>query len=62
MQQFVTFLYEASLSLRIEHRRGFIQNQNGRIFEQRSCQGQSLALTSGETDALVADGGFIPIR
>ena len=41
----------------IERRRRFIENQDGRILQQRSCDGNALAFAARKTLAAFADGG-----
>ncbi len=43
------------LAFRVERRSGFIKNENGRVLEQRPGNGDALALSSGEAEALFAD-------
>ena len=39
----------------VELRRGFVENQDGRVFQQRARDGQALALAAGKALAAVAD-------
>ena len=41
----------------IKRRRGFIQNKNGRIFIERTCNREPLALATGQLHGVVAEHG-----
>ena len=43
----------------VEHRGGFIQNKDGRVFKQGTGQCDALALAAGKLKALVADDSFL---
>src|SRR5262245_32471624 len=46
-------------ALAVEARRGFIENQNLRICQNRARYCDALALTAGEPDAALADDGVV---
>ncbi len=45
----------------VQVRRGFVQNQDGRILEERPRDGQPLPLTSAQLDAAFADHGGVAV-
>lgn len=53
-QQLVAFGDETAFARGIEHGRGFVQDEYGRVLQQRSGKGDSLALTAGQPQALDA--------
>ena len=55
-------LLDAALRFRVERGGRFIQNQNRRVFQQRTRNRQPLALTPGEAQAIVADHGLEATR
>ena len=52
-------LLHQNLRFRIQMRRGFVQNQDGRVLEQRPRDGQPLPLSSAQLDAALADHGVV---
>lgn len=49
---------DQALRLRIKRRRGFVQQEDARLSDQRSGQNNSLFLTDAELCAFVSDHGF----
>src|SRR5262249_54972826 len=54
-EDLVALFNKALLSLRIEHGRGLVQNQDGRVFKQGTRQSDALALAARKSDTLIAD-------
>jgi hypothetical protein len=54
-------LLDQELALRIEVRRGLVQDEDGRILQKGAGDGQALPLAAGEPDAALADLGPIAI-
>ena len=50
---------EFGLPLRIEHRRGFVEYQYRRVFQQRAGEGEALLLAAGQPHAAIADQGVV---
>jgi len=51
-----------SLGLRVQRGHGFIQEQDGRIFQKRARNRNALLLSAGQKTALVADDCLILVR
>src|ERR1017187_7511151 len=49
-------------ALRVQVAGGFVQDQDGRVLEQRARDGETLALSAGEFDAAVANHGLVSFR
>ena len=54
-------LLDETLALGIEGAGGFVEDEDGRVAEDGACDGDALALTAGELDAAVADGGLVTL-
>jgi hypothetical protein len=60
-QVFNGFLHEA-FRFRIERRCGFIENQNGRILEQRAGDRKPLAFSPRKTNSTLSDHRVVALR
>ncbi|MNF61828.1 hypothetical protein D3C84_434920 [compost metagenome] len=54
-------LLDQVFALGIEGAGGFIEQQNGRIDQQRPCDGESLALAAGQTEPAITQVGLITV-
>ena len=46
-------------ALRVEMAGGLVQNQDGRVLEQRARDGEALPLPAAKLDAAIADHGLV---
>ena len=53
---------DKSLRFGIERRRGFVENENGRVDEKGARDRDALALSAGETRAALAEYGVVTLR
>ena len=59
LHEFGEGLLDGLLAFGVEGGGGFVENEDGRVFEHGSCYAEALALSSAEGDAAVADGGLV---
>ncbi len=62
LHQDAEFVLHAPLRLVVERRGGLIQDENGRILEQRACDGYPLPLSAGKILPAVRQGGIESLR
>ena len=55
-------LLDEALALVIEGGSGFVEDEHGRIAQDRARDGEALALATGERDAALADGRLVALR
>ena len=55
-------LLDPALALVVERARGFIQNQDGRVFEEHARDRDALFLSAGQARAALPDKGVIAVR
>ena len=53
---------DQTLGFVVEGGRGFVENQERRVLEQRAGNRQTLALAAGQPLAALADGGLVAVR
>src|SRR6058998_2618 len=54
-------LFNFLLRFRIERRRGFVEQQNWRVFENSACNGEALLLSTGKQASFVANDCLIAL-
>ena len=62
LAQFGDRLLHGALQFRIEGRGGFIEQDDGRVLDQRARDGDALALAAGQLQAVLADRGVVARR
>jgi len=62
LHQFARGFFEQGFGFGVEAGGGFVENQDGGIFEEGAREGDSLGLSAGETGAAFTDDGFIFLR
>ena len=60
--QAVECLADFGFADRVEVRRCFVQDQDGRVFEQRAGNRHALALAARQLQAALADGRVVALR
>ncbi len=51
--------FEQGFGFGVKRGSGFIENQNGGVFEEGAGEGEALGLSAGEARAAFADDGFV---
>lgn len=51
--------FEQGLGLRVEAGSGFVEDQDGGVFEEGAGEGEALGLSAGEAGSVFADDGFV---
>ena len=59
LHEFGEGLLDGLLAFGVEGGGGFVENEDGRVFEYGSGYAEALALSAAEGDAAVADGGLV---
>ena len=62
LQDLLALLDKGQLAARIEHGCGFVEDQDRRVRQQRSCQRNPLALATAQPDAPIADQSVVALR
>ncbi len=62
LHEFGEGLLDGLLAFGVEGGGGFVENENGRVFEYGAGYAEALALSAAEGDAAVADGGLVAER
>ena len=59
LHEFAGGFFEQGFGFRIERRCGFVEDEDGRVFEKGAGEGEALGLSTGEAGAAFPDDGFV---
>ena len=62
LHQFARGFFEQGFGFGVEAGGGFIEDEDGGVFEESAREGYALGLSAGEAGAAFTDDGFIIIR